>query len=409
MKTRRDFLATLGIASAASIGVPRGAFGSITAEQAEKTGELSEYMLAPGLTYLNTGSLGPSPRAVLDRTIRAWTELESNPVGMTWGKGAVIVETDRVRERAAAFLGCDVDELLITRSTTDGMNSLAQGIRLNRGDRVLMTNQEHEGGSSCWHYLAKRQGLIIDEVPIAPDDHDTNGIVKRFTAAITRDTRVISVSHVISSTGLRMPIAEIAALAQHHGILCIVDGAQAVGGIAVNVKALGCHAYATSGHKWLMGPKGTGLAYIRRDASKLIEPIQREGGNRCVEGSTGVSSLPLIVGLGAAIELMNERGMATVESRNIALRNRAYAGLKQLPKIRVVSAPPGRLVTALVSFILPDEIESRAFQLKLLEKHKIVLKMAEKRSFNGIRISPHIFNTEADIDRVLDALRKELA
>ncbi len=408
MKTRRDFLATLGIASAASIGVPAGSFGSIASEHAEKSNGPSEYMLAPGLTYLNTGSLGPSPRIVLDRTIQAWTELESNPVGMTWGKGEVVVETDRVRERAAAFLGCDVDELLITRSTTDGMNSLAAGIHLNRGDRVLMTNQEHEGGSSCWHYLARRQGLIVDEVPIAPDDHDTEGIVKRFAAAITRDTRVISVSHVISSTGLRMPIAEIAAIAKDHGILCVVDGAQAVGGMAVNVKALGCDAYATSGHKWLLGPKGTGLVYIRREPAKLIEPIQREGGNRCVEGSTGVSSLPLIVGLGAAIELMSERGMGSVESRNIGLRNRAYAGLKQLPKIRVVSAPPGPLATALVSFILPDEIESRAFQIKLLEKHNIVVKMAEKRWFNGIRVSPHIFNTEADIDRVLEALRKEL-
>ncbi|MGH9940689.1 MAG: aminotransferase class V-fold PLP-dependent enzyme, partial [Blastocatellia bacterium] len=94
----------------------------------------------------------------------------------------------------------------------------------------------------------------------------------RFAAAITRNTRVISVSHVLTSTGLRMPVAELAALARDRGVLCVVDGAQAVGQIAVNVSALRCHAYAASGHKWLMGPKGTGLLYVSPDAADAIAP-----------------------------------------------------------------------------------------------------------------------------------------
>jgi selenocysteine lyase/cysteine desulfurase len=206
-----------------------------------------------------------------------------------------------------------------------------------------------------------------------------------------------------------MPIAEIAALANNRGILCVVDGAQAVGGIDVDVRKLGCHAYVATGHKWLMGPKGTGILYINKDASSLIQPVQRERGVRFVVNSTGIGSLPLVVGLGAAVEAMRKRGMAAVEKRIIELRDRAYAGLSKISKIQMVSPPPGPLTTALVAFRLPDSVNSGAFRNVLHKKYGIVIKVAEKRWFNGNRISPHIFNTEKDIDAAIEAIRTELA
>lgn len=376
---------------------------------AARLADRSEYMFEPGLNYLNTAALGPTPRSVLDKVLKAWHELELDPVMMAYGNGAAHVATDRAREQVAALMGCTADELLITRSATDAMNCVALGLSLDRGDRLLTTDVEHEGGSVCWHYLKRRRGIEIDVVSIAPGDFDTRAIVSRFEKAITERTKVISVSHVISSTGLRLPIAEIAALARNHGILCVVDGAQAVGGIDVDVKKLGCHAYVATGHKWLMGPKGTGFLYISKEAGSLIQPVQREDGLRFVAPSTGVGSLPLVVGLGAAVEAMRQRGMATVEKRVIELRDRAYAGLSKIPAIQLVSPPPGPLTTALVSFKLPDAVDSRAFRDLLLKKYAIVLKVGEKRWFNGNRISPHIFNTEADIDAALKAIRTELA
>jgi selenocysteine lyase/cysteine desulfurase len=327
----------------------------------------------------------------------------------SYGNGAVHVATDQAREQVAAIVGCAADELLITRSATDAMNSVALSLNLDRGDRVLTTDVEHDGGSICWSYLKRRRGINIDKVSIAPGDFDTAGVISRFEKGVTERTKVISVSHVITSTGLRMPISEIAALAKNRGILCVVDGAQAVGGIDVDVKKLGCHAYAATGHKWLMGPKGTGFLYISKDANSLIQPVQRESGLRYVVNSTGIGSLPLVVGLGAAVEAMRKRGMATVEKKIIELRDRAYAGLAKISKIQVVSPPPGPLATALVAFKLPDPVDSRAFREVLLRKYGIVVKTAEKRWFNGNRISPHIFNTEADIDAALKAIRAEIA
>src|SRR4029453_1229354 len=168
-----------------------------------------------------------------------------------------------------------------------------------------------------------------------------------------KQTRVISVSHVITSTGLRMPVREIVALAKGRNILTIVDGAQAVGNIEVDVRAIGCDAYAAPGHKWLMAPKGTGFLYIRKEAASQIQPVEWLEGTKNVTGSAGMGSPPLIVGLGAAIEAAKKRGIAVSEAQNLRLRNRAYEGLKKIAKVRVVSAPPGPLAPALVRSRFP--------------------------------------------------------
>jgi selenocysteine lyase/cysteine desulfurase len=398
-RSRRAFLGAVGTLSGGTLVGAPWAQGLAPAQ----------YGLDPKLVYLNTASLGPTPRAVLDRTISAWLELEMNPVRMAYGDGDVHLATDRVRERAAALLGCTSDELLIARSTTDAMNTLALAVRLERGDRVLTTTMEHEGGSNGWRYRARRDGVVLDAVPLSPSDSDPEAVVRRFADKLTPSTRVISVSHVIAATGLRMPVAEIAALARTRGVLCVVDGAQAVGGLDVNVRALGCHAYAASGHKWLLGPKGTGLLFIDRDAGDAIDPVERQDGRRFVAGSTGMGSLPLVVGLGAAIDAAATHGLAAVERQVLALRNRAYAGLRGIPRVTPASPPPGPQATGLLTVQLPSEVSSRALRDRLLTRHGVVVKMIEPALFNGIRLSPHTFNTDADIDAALAALGAELA
>jgi selenocysteine lyase/cysteine desulfurase len=368
----------------------------------------SEYGFAPGLAYLNTASLGPTPRRIRDAMDAAWTELETNPVRMAYGDGALLAETDLARAQVGALLACGADELLLTRSTTDAMNIVAAATRLSEGDRVVTTDQEHEGGTYCWTNLGRRRGVAVDVIPIAPTDRDSAAIVARFAAALRPTTRVISVSHVISATGHLMPVVEIAALARAKGVVCVVDGAQAWGQIPVDVKAIGCHAYATTGHKWMMGPKGCGVLYLSPDAAGAIEPVQLEDGHRFVSNATGVGCLPLAVGLGVAAEAMRKRDVAQVRAHNIALRDRAYAGIARLG-LKLASAPPGdSMGTALVAAYLPDRMDSKAFRQAMHDRHKVVVKMAEKRWFNGFRLSPHLFNTEDDIDRALAAIRVEL-
>ena len=193
------------------------------------------------------------------------------------------------------------------------------------------------------------------------------------------------------------------------GALCIVDGAQAVGEIAVDVKALGCDAYATSGHKWLMGPKGTGFAYIDNRVGDAIAPAEWLLDRRFGSNSAGVGPMALAIGLGEAIDHMLALGVARVEQHNLALRNRIYGEFARIPELRLVSPPPGPLATALVAAELPAAIDSRLVLKRMHDRHRIIIKMAEKRWFNGIRFSPHIFNTAAEVETALTALRTELA
>ncbi|MGH7460580.1 MAG: aminotransferase class V-fold PLP-dependent enzyme, partial [Longimicrobiales bacterium] len=133
-----------------------------------------------------------------------------------------------------------------------------------------------------------------------------------------------------------------------------------------------------------------------------------ENGKRFVVGSTGIGSLPLVVGLGAAIEKARARGITTIERRVLELRDYTTRQLKLIPNVSILSAPSGPSASALVAVRLPSTIDSQALQTTLRDKYNIMVKLVEKQWFNGIRISPHIFNTEADIDRAVQALRTEL-
>jgi selenocysteine lyase/cysteine desulfurase len=245
-RSRRAFLSSLGALSAASVAARTLWSQGRSAQVGRGLASPTDFAFAPGLVYLQTGSLGPTPRPVMEHTMAMWKEMERNPSFYAYGSHEKAM--DDVRAKAAAFIGCKVDELVLTRSTTEGMNWVAQGLSLSSGDRVLTTDQEHPGGRMCWDYVSRRFGVALDIVVIPPGENNAQAIIDRFEKQITPRTRVLSFSHLLSSTGLRMPVAELCALARARNCIAVVDGAQAVGGIAVDVKALGCHAYATSGH-----------------------------------------------------------------------------------------------------------------------------------------------------------------
>lgn len=403
--SRRAFLASLGAVSAAGAFAPTASAAGAGAPSRGLAAP-DDFGFAPGLVYLQTGSLGPTPRRVIDTCVASWTELERNPAAYAYGPHERALED--VRAKAAALLGCATDELVLTNSTSEGMNWIAQGLTLGAGDRVLTTDQEHPGGRACWDYVVRRHGVALDIVTLPPGEHDAQAIVRRFEAGITPRTRVLSFSHVLSSTGLRLPVAELSALARSRGCLAVVDGAQAVGGIAVDVRALGCHAYATSGHKWMLGPKGTGLLYLSAGIGRAIDPIALEGGRAAYSNSSGVCSLPSVIGLGASIDYLTSVGLARIEAHNLALREQVRAALRAVPNIEVVSPPAGPLASPLLTFRLPDAVKAGALRERLRSAHNIEVKVVPATWLNGIRISTHLFNTPSDVDALAAALRAEL-
>lgn len=408
---RRNFLGRISVTTAGGILI--NSLFPFSSANAQKNSLLNnqdpenEYLFAPGLIYLNTGTLGPCRRDTIEESQRQWRELESMPIKF-YGKFDAEPLAERTRTVAARFLGCDVSEMMITNNTTNGMNAIAQGLGLSAGDHILATDQEHGGGILCWEHLAKYHGVILDKIKIPPGENNAEQILNRISDSITSKTRLISISHVFSSTGLRVPIDKISALARSKGILCIVDGAQAAGAIKVNVKELGCHAYATSGHKWLMGPKGTGLLYISKESQDIIRPMQFEESRNTYNEGSGTVNLPAILGLAKAIEYIESVGMTKIEEHNLTLRNHAYERLSKINKLTIVSPAAGPLASPMLACMLPDTIDKITFTRMLYNKHNISIRPTHKQWFNGMRLSLHIFNTEKEVDFAADVIQKEL-
>lgn len=410
---RRLFLASIGVLTAAracSAGaaqsIEHAARSVLRPDEKRGLAGAADILLSPGLVYLQTGSVGPSPKPVVDCTLAAWMELEDNPVHQAYRVQPPALE--HAREKAAAMLRCAPAEIILTRGATDGMNSVAAGLDLGPGDRVLTTDQEHGGGRHCWDFLARRRGIVLDTVPIPLGENDAAAIVDRFRKAITPRTRVLSFSHVLYTTGLVMPVAELSALAHEHGCLSIVDGAQALGGVDVDVRGLGCHVYAATGHKWLLGPKGTGLLYLREDARERVSLIAEQSGREAQSDSTGLTNVPGVIGLGAAIDYIRAIGLRRIETHNFELRNRLRDALGSVPRVRLVSPATGPLASPLLTLQLPDGVNPREFIARMLEKHRVALKALPMLP-NGLRFSTHLFNALQDVDQAVEGLRVELS
>lgn len=367
----------------------------------------TDLLVPAGYIHLQTGGVGAMPRPVFDAMVTAATAVEADPVGETYGPG--IGRLDKVRAKAAGLLGCTSEQIALTTSATQGMFLVAQGLRLTHGDHVLITDHEHPGGRLGWEWLARRIGLEIDVVPIAADEQNPQAIVDRFERALRPRTRVLSISHILFTTGVRLPVAELCALAREHGFWAIVDGAQGPGAVPVDVRSLGCHAYAVSGHKWLCGPKGTGLLYLDDAIAESMDALPLVAGRNANSDSTGIGNIAGMHGLGAAIDYVQALGPAAIEAHNLALRCELYDALADMPGVTIPSPRHGPTISANLSFVLPDGVDHHAIRRNLLLRHKIYLRVVELSGFIGLRASLHCYNRSEDIAALVDALKIELA
>jgi selenocysteine lyase/cysteine desulfurase len=285
-----------------------------------------------------------------------------------------------------------------------GMNVLGNGIDWQPGDEVLTTDQEHGGAVSIFRLMAKRRGIVVKELPLgAATAAGPAGIVAMFRAAATPRTRAIMVSHITSQFGIRMPVVELIALAREFGALSLIDGAQAVGQIRVNVRDLGCDAYVASPHKWLMAPKGTGLLFARRGVQEKFWTTlasyqwdnKAEGAFRFMQYGTG--STALIDGLMAALALADRHSMERVERYDLMLTKRLRDGLAKVEGAVLSSPADPRLASAITTFRIKG-VPARDLQ-NALWREKI--RVRAQGDDKGVRFSAHIYVAPADIDRVL--------
>ena len=370
-----------------------------------------QFSLEPGLTYLNNGGLGPSPHAVVETITRELLDLERTS---ETGHDRVAA----VRKTASSFLHCDESELAITRNATEGMNCITRGLSLSAGDEVLLTTHEHPGGAMPWVAQAKHGGIKLNLFDPGTGGADT---LNRLAAAITPRTRIVVVSHVTCTTGLRLPVQEIAAFCRARDILSAIDGAQAIGMLPVDLHAIGCDFYVASGHKWLLGPKGTGLLCIRRQRLGQWRPpyvgaysdqtydldegtLEYVSEARCVE--YGTRNTPLRLGLQAAIEFINTIGIARVAARGQALANYLQSRLEAPGVFDVLTPRPPEASGAMVTFRLKDRpMDPWKWANALRSDHNIRVRPVGEHKLNAVRVSTHVYNTYEQLDCLIAALQ----
>lgn len=421
MENRRDFLGTLAAFPLAQrlLGA-RSAEASphpvlpASASDAEVFGRLrGEFLFPRDVTYCNTGTLGAMPREVVEATTNGLRRTEADLPDWPYfqADGEPLTGYQPLlgaRTAVARFLGAQPDEVAITQNATMGMNDLGNGIDWQPGDEVLTTDQEHGGAVSIFRLMARRRGIVVKELPLASAvGGGPEAILDLFRTAASSRTRAIMVSHITSQFGIRMPVVELIALAREHGALSLIDGAQALGQIQVDVRELGCDAYAASPHKWLMAPKGTGLLYVKRDAQEQFWTTlasyqwdnQDQGAFRFMQYGTG--STAIIDGLMAALALAERTGMDRVERWDLMLAKRLRAGLSKI-KGAVLSSPADpRLASAITTFRVQG-VTARRLQNALWERK---IRVRAQGDDNGVRLSAHVCVAPSDIDRALEAVR----
>ncbi len=224
--------------------------------------------------YLNTGTYGVMPEPALNEFISIQIDAEhgsrrGNP-NNPWSR------TDNTRRQIAALIGAVPEEIAFTRNATDGINLVLAGIDWKAGDEVITTTQEHEAVNHPLLYLQKTKGIKARFVEVSPEPQV---MLERIQSVYNSKTRLIAMSFITCETGTRLPAKEISSWAADHNLLTLFDGAQATGAFSVNVRELGCDFYASNGHKWLCGPKGTGIFFVKKEKVDTLSPAHVGAGS----------------------------------------------------------------------------------------------------------------------------------
>jgi selenocysteine lyase/cysteine desulfurase len=317
-----------------------------------------------------------------------------------WGYEAM----ESHRDVLARFLGTSRGELALTHNATESMNLIASGMDLQRGDEVLLTDQEHPSGKGCWLLQQARRGIRVREakLPVPPErEEDLLEVILR---EIRPETKVLSFSGITTHTGLRLPVKRICAAARERGLTTVVDGAHMPGQVPLRIDDLGCDAFAGSLHKWMLTPPGCGVLYVRKEfQTKLWPTIVVDGWQNAKDAvkymQLGCNNRAEWEGALAAVRWIEEIGRERIEKRIHQLARMTYERARQIPYLRVLTAADERLYGGMVAFEV-DRPDYAPLWKKLAERKIWTLRGPK------IRISTHIHTRPEDIERFFDTMKE---
>lgn len=375
-----------------------------------------DFPIIKKVAYMNNASYTPVPfysiKVMTDFLVECSVNGPDSPT--------VIDDIERraqeARNEIAKLINCSPDEIVLTQSTTEGLNYVANGLQWKKGDSVIIRdgNHEHPANYIPWIRL-KKNGVNVKKMKITDDSGFFN--IKELEEAINQKTKLLVFSHALFNTGAILPVEKIGRIAAKKKVMFCLDAAQTVGCLPVDVKKLGCDFAAFPSSKWLCGPLGSGVFYCSKKAYEKLEPLQSGGESAFVldDESVAYKDMPDrmqagfrnwvgMVGLTASIHYIMRLGINEIRKRNMELANMLRDGLKKMPHVTVYGPEEEKSRTSIVSFNV-NKVEA-ADVVKRLEENGIIFAKRDISKKRIVRASPHFFNQDGDIQKTIELIKK---
>ena len=413
-KARRSFLKNLGAGSLAALAFPSFANVrtnnipelSLQSVPDEKYWEQvkKQFAVPENRIMLNAANLCPAPAPVNSKVMGIINGL-SKDVSFQYRKQFT---EDRKQAVAALaqFTSVSAEEIGITRNTSESNNIIVNGFDLKAGDEIILWDQNHPSNGLAWEQRAKRYGFTVRKVSVPENPESVVDLVKPFTDAITDKTKLIGFSHISNTSGIALPANLICKMARNKNVLTLVDGAQSFGAVDLDLKALGCDFYTGSTHKWFMGPLENGILYVKKESMPKLWPnivsVGWKDDSLSVDEkycSLGQRNEATLAGISDTVQFHQTIGKKQIQSRIFQLNKYLKEQIKsEIPAITFITPLSGEFSAGITNINLPGKKPADVTQ-KLYELHGIATAPT-----GGIRISPHIYNTLSDMDKVVKAL-----
>ncbi|MEX0966553.1 MAG: aminotransferase class V-fold PLP-dependent enzyme [Bacteroidia bacterium] len=360
-------------------------------------------------TYFNNGTIGPSPYPVLNAVQKSLWELAEKGDYSGWEEAIPAL---------AKLLGTYKEEIALTHNTTEGINIVAWGLPFKQGDEVIMTTHEHAGNALPWLNRMRMDGI---EIKVFEPALTGAGNLERINNLITKKTRCIAVPHITCTTGLVLPVKDIAKLARERGLYVFFDGAHAPGSTVLDLHDMDCDFYAACTHKWLCGPGGTGFLYVKKEMQEVLQPVftgaEADLGwelnpagisgfqNNAHRYYYGTQSAALYQGVKAAVAFMMDAGMERVEKRTRELASYLQQQLLEMPeRVSLLSATEQASIGPMTTFRL-KQLPYKEFGQMASQNH-FRIRVVPEGGLDAIRVSTHIYNSYQEIDDFVALLKK---
>jgi selenocysteine lyase/cysteine desulfurase len=365
------------------------------------------YTISSNFINLNNGGVAPAPKVVADAMKRYYDISNEAPSYFMWR----IIDQGRepLRKNLAELAGCDAEEIALHRNASEALETIIFGIELKPGDEVVLTKQDYPNMIGAWKQREKREGIKLVWINLQLPSEDENYLVKQYTDAFTPKTKVVQITHMINWIGQKLPVKKIADAAKRKNIDVLVDGAHTFAQFEFLIPDLNCDYFGTSLHKWLGAPIGTGLLYVRKEKIKNIWPLfgagDKEEDNIRKFEHLGTRPFFIEEAIDKAIDFYDMIGAKRKEERLLYLKNYWMDKVKDIPKVKLHTSFKKEFGCA-IGMVSVEGKTAGELDSFLWDKYKIHAVGINWENIHGVRVTPNVYTTTKNLDRLVEGIEK---